>query len=62
MNSSRIIYHSHPNVTPQSELDVLAKVYAYLLRTHDCERAAEPAEPCDGDTTSSIRRKEAGMT
>jgi hypothetical protein len=35
MSSPRIVYVSRPDVTPESELSVLANVYAYLIKTHD---------------------------
>jgi hypothetical protein len=62
MSNPRITYTPHPDASPESELDVLANIYAYLIRTHDSKRAAESAQPCAGDTTNSIQRKEAGMT
>ena len=62
MSNPQITYTPHREVSPESELDVLANIYAYLIRTHDSKRTAEPAQPCAGDTTSSTRRKEAGMT
>jgi hypothetical protein len=62
MNNPRITYLPHPDATPESELEVLANVYAYLIKTHISKRAAEPAQPCADNTTSSIQRKEAGMT
>jgi hypothetical protein len=62
MNSPRIVHVPHPDASLESELDVLANIYAYLIRTHDSKRAAESAQPCAGDTTSGTRRKEAEMT
>ena len=62
INRREITYTPHPDASPESELDVLANIYAYLIRTHDSKRAAEPAQPCAGDTTSATRRKEAEMT
>jgi hypothetical protein len=44
MNSPRIVYVPHPEVTPESELSVLANVYAYLIKTHDSKKVAEPAQ------------------
>jgi len=62
MSNRQITDTPHPDASPESELDVLANIYAYLIRTHDSKRAAEPVQPCAGDTTSGIRRKEARMT
>jgi hypothetical protein len=61
MSNPRITYTPHPDASLESELDVLANIYAYLIRTHD-KRAPEPAQPCAGDTTSATRRNEAEMT
>ena len=61
MSDPRITYTPHPDASPESELDVLANIYAYLIRTRDSKRAAEPAQPRAGNAKSSIRRKEAKM-
>jgi hypothetical protein len=55
-------YRPAVGVSHQTELNVLANVYAYLIKTYDSKRAVEPAQPCAGDRTSFIQRKEAGMT
>jgi hypothetical protein len=39
-----VVYVPHPSATPESELDVLANVYAYLIKTHDSKNVAEPAQ------------------
>ena len=67
MDSPRINYIPSPDATPESELKVLAHVYAYLIKTHSSNRInkivdTEPVQPCTGDAKSSIHRKEAGMT
>jgi hypothetical protein len=62
MDSPRITYIPHPDATPESELSVLASVYAYLLKNHHSEQAAKPAQLRTGEAKSSIRRKGAGMT
>ena len=62
MSNPQITYTPHPDASPESELDVLANIYAYLIRTHDSKRAPEPAQPCAGDTTSATGRKGAEMT
>jgi hypothetical protein len=45
MNSPHIVYVPRPDATPESELSVLANVYAYLIKTHDSKKVAEPAQP-----------------
>jgi hypothetical protein len=65
MDSPRINYTPSPDATPESELKVLAHVYAYLIETHSSNRInkiTEPVQPCTSDAKSSIRRKGAGMT
>jgi len=54
MDRPRIYYTARPDVTPESELRVLANVYAYLIKTHDSKKAAEPAQPSTGKATNSI--------
>ena len=61
MNSPRITYIPHPDASPESELSVLASVYAYLLQNHHSEQAAKPAQLRTGEAKSSMRRKEAEM-
>jgi hypothetical protein len=61
MSNPRITYTPHPDASPESELDVLATIYAYLIRNHDSKRAAEPAQLRSGEAKSSMRRKEAEM-
>jgi hypothetical protein len=41
MDSPRIVYVPRPDATPESELNVLANVYAYLIKTHDGKQIAE---------------------
>jgi len=62
MNSSRITYIPHPDATPESELSVLANVYAYLIKTHDSKKVTELTQPKTNKAKNSIRRKEAGVT
>jgi len=59
-NSPCITYIPRPDATPESELSVLANVYAYLIKIYDSKKAAEPAQPSTGDAKTSIRGKEAG--
>ena len=61
MDSPRITYIPHPDASPESELSVLASVYAYLLQNHDSEQAAKAAQLRTGEAKSSMRRKEAEM-
>jgi len=61
MDSPRINYIPSPDATPESELSVLANVYAYLIQSHHTKRAAKPAQLRTGEANSSIRRKEAEM-
>jgi hypothetical protein len=44
MSNPRITYLPHPDATRESELSVLASVYAYLIKTHDSKEVAEPAQ------------------
>ena len=62
MNNTRISYAARPDATPESELSVLANVYAYLIKSHHGEKAAKPAQLRTGEAKSSMRGKEAEMT
>jgi hypothetical protein len=61
MNSPRIVYVPRPDVTPESELSVLANVYAYLIKSCHSKKATKPAPLTSGEAKSSMRRKEAEM-
>ena len=61
MSNPQITYTPHREVSPESELDVLANIYAYLIGNHDSKRVAKPAERRTGEAKSSMRRKEAEM-
>jgi hypothetical protein len=61
-NNSRITYIPHPDATPESELSVLANIYAYLIKINDSKQAAKPAHPCTDDAKSSLREQEVEMT
>ena len=61
MDSPRITYTARPDATPDAELNVLANVYAYLLKNHHSKKAAKPAQLRTGEAKSSTRRKEAEM-
>jgi hypothetical protein len=56
-----VIYTPRPDATPEAELNVLANVYAYLLKNHHSNKAAQSAQLRTGETKSSMRRKEAEM-
>jgi hypothetical protein len=61
VNNTRISYAARPDATPESELSVLANVYAYLIKTHHGKKVAKLAQLRTGETESSRRRKEAEM-
>jgi hypothetical protein len=46
MDNPRITYISHPDATPEAELNVLANVYRFILDCHAKKIAAEP-DSCD---------------
>jgi hypothetical protein len=56
-----VVYVPRPDATPESELSVLANVYAYLIKTHDSKKATELTQPKTNKTKNSIRREEAGV-
>jgi hypothetical protein len=62
MSEPRITYVPHPDATRESELDVLANVYAYLIKSHHGKKAAKPTQLRTGEAMSSMRRKEAEMS
>jgi hypothetical protein len=62
MDSLRITYTPRPDATPEAQLNVLANVYAYLIECHHSKKSAKPAQLRPGETKSSMRRKEAGMS
>jgi len=47
-NNNRISYASRPDATPESELDALADVYAFVLEARTKKRAAVPSGPENG--------------
>jgi hypothetical protein len=61
MNNPRIVYVPRPDATLQSELSVLANVYAYLIKTHDLKKVTKPVQLRTGAAKSSMQRKEAEM-
>jgi hypothetical protein len=56
MNSSRIIYRSRLDATPEAELNVLANVYRFILDCHAKKKAVEPAPEPDSCITTQIDR------
>jgi hypothetical protein len=42
-SSNRLQYSPLPGATPESELDALAAVYAFVLETHARKKAATPS-------------------
>jgi hypothetical protein len=57
----RIAYRSRDDATSETELNVLANVYAYLIKSHHNKKAAKPVQLRTGEAKSSMRRKEAEM-
>jgi hypothetical protein len=43
MTSARVSYTPLPDATPESELDALAAVYAFVLEAHAKKKAAAPS-------------------
>jgi hypothetical protein len=41
MDSPHIAYVSHPDSSPESEAEVLANVYAFILEAYENRKAAE---------------------
>ena len=46
--NNRISYTPLPDATPESELDALAAVYAFVLEAHARKKAAVPSGPENG--------------
>jgi hypothetical protein len=61
MSDPRITYTPYPDASPESELSVLANVYAYLIKSCHSKKASKPAPLTSGEAKSSMRRKEAEM-
>ena len=51
MSSPRVVYHPHPDTTPEGELNALAAVFAYLLKNGKADESAP--EPIGRDVTKS---------
>jgi hypothetical protein len=56
-----VIYTPRSDATTETELDVLANVYPYLIKSHRSKKAAKPVQLRTGEAKSSMRRKEAEM-
>jgi hypothetical protein len=56
-----VIYTPRPYATPEAELNVLANVYAYLIKSHHSKKATKPVQLTTGEAKGSMRRKEAEM-
>ena len=59
MSSPRPAYAAHPNTSPETERDVLAYVYAFVLRcgevrrAEEMKKAARPGSPDDGEESKN---------
>jgi hypothetical protein len=62
MHSPRIVYVPRPEVTSESELSVLANVYAYLIKLHDSKKDPGLAQLETSKVKDSVRGEEAEMT
>ena len=59
MSSSRIIYRSREDATPEGERAALACVYIYLLKNHDSKRADKLRGGLVGrDAATTVRHAE----
>ena len=58
MDSFRITYTSHPDATPEAELNVLANVYRFILDRHAKKITAEP----DSCNDAAIVRSTEGVS
>jgi hypothetical protein len=56
-NSSRITYTSLPDVTPESELQTLAAVYAFILECHAKRKADEGSDDEDVETEVRLHKE-----
>ena len=48
MDNTRLTYTPLPNATPESELDALVAVFAYVLEAHAKKKAATPSGQEEG--------------
>ena len=44
----RIVYFPHPNVTPETEVEVLANIYRFAIRAYEERKAAEKHDGDEG--------------
>jgi hypothetical protein len=54
-NPPRIVYRQHPNVSPEDELNVLANVYAFIIRTHEAKAAEASGDRDDAKEVKGVR-------
>ena len=57
MSRARIAYTAHPGATPESELSVLAAVYAFILKAHAQKIVTKQSgqEDTQGDKEQSLQ-------
>jgi hypothetical protein len=48
MSSTRIAYSQRPDVTPETEVSVLAAIYKLAINSHARKEATRPGSPDDG--------------
>jgi hypothetical protein len=60
MSSPRITYTSHPDATPQAELNVLANVYRFILDCHARKKKATGMTSTDTDDAKSKKEEGGG--
>ena len=60
MSSPCVRYTLLPEITPELEADALMNVYAYLIKTHESKKAAEPAPELD--SSDEMRKGEDAHT
>ena len=47
MSGTRITYNARPDATPESEREILASVYAFVLRTHQEKQKSSSTNPTE---------------
>jgi hypothetical protein len=57
MDSARITYDPHVDATPESELEALATVYAFILDCHANRKGAEQSARHDAKETENARAR-----
>jgi hypothetical protein len=61
MNSSRIMYQSRPDATPEAELDALATCYRYVLFDSQATRGG-PHDLTNNTTTEHVGKRPTEQT